>query len=73
MIRSGLGREVAITPLKSLWTFLFVGLDSFLWGRGQSPGEKKAEREERGKRGGTDCLGGRLSTEEEREAQDGYS
>lgn len=28
MIRSGLRREVAITPLKSLWIFLSVGLDS---------------------------------------------
>lgn len=28
MIRLGLGREVAITPLKSLWTFRSVGLDS---------------------------------------------
>lgn len=32
MIRSGLGREVAITPLKSLWTFRFVGLDSSFFG-----------------------------------------
>lgn len=38
MIRLGLGREVAITPLKSLWTFLSVGLASSSFG-----GEGKAQ------------------------------
>ena len=70
MIRSGLGREVAITPLKSLWTFLSVGLDSFSFGRegkAQALGLGVDRREESrlvGKWGGTvmeaDCLQKRI-------------
>lgn len=37
MIRSGLGREVAITLLKSLWTFLSAGLDSSSFGERAKP------------------------------------
>lgn len=49
MIRSGLRREVAITPLKSLWIFLSVGLDSSSFegeGRAQALGLRVGWREE---------------------------
>lgn len=75
MIRSGLRREVAITPLKSLWTFLSVGLDSCSFGgegRAQALGLGVGKREEAGWWVSGEGLSWRqiVSTDKEMEAQD---